>query len=151
LEKLLTESKGLFRIGVNLVLHHFKLSKEENEELDRLLKVLENGRGRIPYKKDSDKLKVLLKKTEGTKCRYCGIEEEEFIKIWRKPIYKKGTRRKLEIEHRDGDKTNNTLANLALDCPICNIAKSDQFTEEEFMKVGKVIREIWQQRKDKLR
>jgi hypothetical protein len=32
---------------------------------------------------------------------------------------------------------------------LCNNAKSDEFTYEEFKRVGDVIKEIWQQRKSK--
>ena len=34
-------------------------------------------------------------------------------------------------------------------CAVCNNAKSDKFTYEEFKRVGDVIKEIWQQRKSK--
>jgi hypothetical protein len=33
---------------------------------------------------------------------------------------------------------------------VCNNAKSDKFTYEEFKRVGDVIKEIWQQRKSQL-
>jgi 5-methylcytosine-specific restriction endonuclease McrA len=101
-------------------------------------------------RRDKENLRPQLYGRDGTKCHYCGIEEEEFTKIWKKPIYKIGTRKRLEVEHKDGDDTHNSLENLVLACPICNIAKSDQFTYDEFKKVGNVIREIWQERKEKL-
>ncbi len=97
-------------------------------------------------KKAKDDLIKLLRKRDGTKCHYCWIEEEEFTRIWKKPIYKIGTRKRLEVEHKNGDNQNWDCENLVLACPICNIAKSDQFTYDEFKKVGDVIREIWQQR-----
>ena len=40
-----------------------------------------------------------------------------------------------------------TVEDCALSCPICNNAKSDKFTYEEFKKVGEVIREVWLLRK----
>jgi 5-methylcytosine-specific restriction endonuclease McrA len=101
-------------------------------------------------KKDKKNLRKQLHGRDGTKCHYCGIEEGEFTKIWNKPIYKIGTRKRLEVEHKDGDDTHNSPENLVLACPICNIAKSDQFRYDEFMKVGNVIREIWLQRKEGL-
>jgi|GEM_PF-4488329 len=94
--------------------------------------------------------KPLLLDMYERKCYYCGIEEKEFTDVWKKPIYKRGTRTRLEIEHKDGNLNghlNWELENLVLACPICNIAKSDQLSEEEFRKIGKVIRKIWQQRK----
>ncbi|GAH86310.1 unnamed protein product, partial [marine sediment metagenome] len=35
-----------------------------------------------------------------------------------------------------------TEENCVLSCAICNNAKSDKFTDEEFTKLGRVIREI---------
>jgi len=97
--------------------------------------------------KEKRNLRTQLYKRDGTKCHYCGIEEKEFTNIWKKPIYKVGTRKKLEIEHKDGNNQNWDWENLVLACPICNISKSDQFTYVEFRKVGNLIREIWQKRK----
>lgn len=128
-----------------------KLSREEKDELDRLLKRLDEKKGRWRSKE----LRDLYKKMYGDECHYCEIKESEITVLW-KPIYprQKGkeiisTRKGLELEHKDGVKTNNSRKNLSLACPICNIAKSDQFSEEEFKKVGKVIREIWQKRETK--
>jgi 5-methylcytosine-specific restriction endonuclease McrA len=133
-----------------------KLNKEEKDELDKLLKRLDEKKGRWRNKR----LRDLYKKMYGDKCHYCKIPESKIAKIW-KPIYskKKGneivsTRKGLELEHKDGDKTNNSRKNLSLACPICNIAKSDQFNEEQFIRVGKVIKEIWEEideKKEKLR
>lgn len=36
--------------------------------------------------------------------------------------------------------------NLVLACALCNMAKTDFLTYDEFKIVGKAIREIWQQR-----
>lgn len=101
-------------------------------------------------------------------CHYCGIDcgenGENFLKIWKHPCYaredkdgKRTGRMNLEIEHKNNlislEKRFEDywdLGNLTLACPICNIAKSDQFTYDEFKKVGNVIREIWEERKNKL-
>lgn len=100
-------------------------------------------------------------------CHYCGIycgeNGEEFKKIWGKGCYGKNGkpdsgRKRLEIEHKNNLSSDKNISrekrfqdywdldNLTLACPICNIAKGDQFTEDEFEKVGKVIRKIWKQR-----
>lgn len=92
------------------------------------------------------------------KCHYCGIEcgieEGKFIQIWgwfypKKPPYKtgKGRGKRLEIDHKDNDKRNDLPENCVLACPICNNAKSDKFTYEEFKKVGEVIKQIWPKHK----
>jgi len=92
-----------------------------------------------------NELRNALRKRDGTKCHYCGIEDEDIPKIWGK-IYGGKTRKRLEVEHKDSSQ-GDTLQNCVLACPVCNIAKSDIFTYEEFKRVGDVIKEIWQQRK----
>jgi hypothetical protein len=37
-----------------------------------------------------------------------------------------------------------------LACALCNNAKSNKFTYGEFKRVGDVIKEIWQQRREQL-
>ena len=78
-------------------------------------------------------------------CHYCGIKEENFTEVWGE-IYGGNKRgRTLEIDHKDNNQGND-LTNFVLACAICNIAKSDKFTYDEFLKVGKVIEGIWQNR-----
>ena len=59
----------------------------------------------------------------------------------------------MEIDRKGNNVIENkreyTPENCVLACALCNMAKSDKFTEEEFKRVGKVIREIWQKRKAK--
>ena len=90
-------------------------------------------------------LRNQLYERDGQKCHYCGIEEARVLKVWGM-IYKQMKRgRRLELDHKDngGD---DGLNNLVLACAICNIAKSNKFTYEEFKKVGEVIKVIWQDR-----
>ncbi|PWI46423.1 hypothetical protein CEE45_16900 [Candidatus Heimdallarchaeota archaeon B3_Heim] len=54
----------------------------------------------------------------------------------------------MELERKDNAK-GYSKENCVLSCSLCNNAKSDKFTEEEFRKVGAAIKEIWQQRKKK--
>jgi 5-methylcytosine-specific restriction endonuclease McrA len=99
--------------------------------------------------KDRNKLKAKLREKYGTKCHYCGIEEEEFTNIWKKKFYGLGKRgQTLEIEHKDGNKENWSWENLVLACALCNMAKTNFLTYDEFKRVGNVIREIWQERKN---
>jgi len=100
-------------------------------------------------RKEKEKLRNKLYKKDGRKCHYCEIEEEDFIQIWGK-IYGGEKRGKLEVDRKDNEKGYNE-ENSVLSCPICNNAKSDKFTYEEFLKVGHVIKQIWQQRKKKTR
>ena len=96
--------------------------------------------------KEKTELREQLYARDGTKCHYCGIEESEFRKVWGEPFYGSNRRgRKLEVDHKDSSQGDD-LANCVLACALCNMAKSDKFTYEEFKKVGDVIREIWQRR-----
>jgi len=97
-------------------------------------------------KKEKDELRNRLYKRDGKKCYYCGIEEEDFFRIWGK--FYGGKRRKLEVDRKDNEKDYRE-ENCVLACPVCNNAKSDKFTYEEFKKVGKAIKEIWLLRKEK--
>jgi 5-methylcytosine-specific restriction endonuclease McrA len=90
-------------------------------------------------------LRNKLYERDGRKCHYCGIEELDFTKLWGK-FYGGRKREKLEIDRKD-NRPEYDIEYCVLACPICNNAKSDKFTYEEFKKVGNVIREIWQERK----
>jgi 5-methylcytosine-specific restriction endonuclease McrA len=86
-----------------------------------------------------------LYERDGKRCHYCGIDKKDFPKIW--GTFYGGIKRgqTLEIDHKD-NKKGNDLTNLVLACALCNMAKSDKFTYDEFLKVGKVIEEIWRNR-----
>ena len=98
--------------------------------------------------KEKDRLREKLYRRDGWQCHYCGIQEEEVIPIWGKFYGQDKRGKKLEVDRKDNSKGYN-LGNCVLACSVCNCAKSDKFTYEEFKKVGDVIKEIWQQRKKK--
>jgi len=93
-------------------------------------------------KKEKDKLRDILYKRDGEKCYYCGIEEKDFVPIWGEFYGGKTRGKKLEVDRKDNGK-GYTLENCVFSCSICNNAKSDKFTGEEFKKVGKSIKQIW--------
>jgi len=96
-------------------------------------------------RKEKDKLRDRLYERDGNKCYYCGIDEEDFFRIWGKFYGGKTRGKKLEVDRRDNEK-GYTLENCVLACSVCNNAKSDKFTDGEFKKVGKVgkaIKQIW--------
>ena len=96
---------------------------------------------------EKTQLRNELYRRDGKQCHYCGILEDEFCQIWGRPFYggfKRG--RRLEVDR----KTNGLgydIENCVSACPICNMAKSDKFSYDEFKQVGEVIRRIWQSRK----
>lgn len=81
-------------------------------------------------------------------CYYCEITEEQIGTLWQKyPELTKRTRgRKLEIDRKKPNESYDNKENLVLCCYWCNNAKTDTFTEEEFLKVGQIIKQIWQSR-----
>lgn len=85
------------------------------------------------------------------KCHYCGIDEDKFLEIWdyfyprKLPDGSVTGRSKLEIDRKD-NKKEHLPENCVLACSICNNAKSDKFTYKEFKMVGKVIKQIWNER-----
>jgi 5-methylcytosine-specific restriction endonuclease McrA len=91
---------------------------------------------------DKRKIRKILEK-KSRECFYCGIPEDDFIKVW--GIFYKTRGKRLEIERKDNNK-GCSIENCALACAICNNAKSNKFTEEEFKEVGKVIKKIWKSR-----
>lgn len=81
------------------------------------------------------------------KCEYCNINEEDIddladhLKLWKKSH--RGW--SLEIDRKDSN-YEYTKNNCVMACYWCNNAKTDEFTHEEFRKVGKVIKKIWADR-----
>lgn len=83
---------------------------------------------------------------DGTRCHQCHIEEYNFRNIWGDNFYG-GIKRGgvLEIDRKDNDREY-SRENCILACAICNMAKSDKFSHDEFQKIGTVIEEIWRQK-----
>jgi 5-methylcytosine-specific restriction endonuclease McrA len=91
--------------------------------------------------------------SKGRVCHYCKISQEEFNQLWdvksEEQLTKRLRGRKLEVERlRPND--DYTLDNMVACCYWCNNAKTDTFTEKEFLKVGKVFGEVWKARLAKL-
>jgi 5-methylcytosine-specific restriction endonuclease McrA len=89
------------------------------------------------------------------KCYYCGITEENIKKLIDNKLI--GTKRlstrgrSLELEREKPEEPYDNTDNLVLCCYWCNNAKSDEFSEEEFKEIGKVIGKIWQTRLQRIR
>jgi hypothetical protein len=82
------------------------------------------------------------------KCFYCNITEEDTAKLWSKfpDLTKRKRGKKLEIERLEPNLPYNITANLVFSCYWCNNAKTDTFTKDEFIQVGKVFEKIWENR-----
>ena len=79
-------------------------------------------------------------------CYYCKIPERFIEKIYWdiRRTKRPRTRVRLELERLDPD-CNYNSKNVVLACFNCNNSKSDIFTREEFVNIGKVIKRIWEQ------
>lgn len=83
-------------------------------------------------------------------CYYCKLPEAELERLHNQPghINKRYPKRgkSLELDRKDPHLPYSDIDNLVLACYWCNNAKTDTFTSEEFMEVGKVFKEIWKKR-----
>lgn len=79
-------------------------------------------------------------------CFYCDITEQELSALFEilKEVNKRPTRGKtLELERKIADRPYDELDNLVLCCYMCNNAKSDFFSHEQFIPIGKAIKQVW--------
>jgi 5-methylcytosine-specific restriction endonuclease McrA len=109
------------------------IKKLEKEYIDSFSKIFSEG-----------EFIQLLEKRE---CHYCGITLDGIESlIEKRKLYKKSLRGwSLEIDRLNSN-IEYTPDNCVMSCYWCNNAKTDEFTPAEFLKVGKVIKEIWQER-----
>ncbi len=52
----------------------------------------------------------------------------------------------LEIDRKQANLPYSNIQNLVLACYWCNNAKTDTFTEQEFLQMGEVMKRIWENR-----
>ncbi len=81
-------------------------------------------------------------------CYYCKITEVEIKSLegTDNPLTKRNRGKKLEIDRKEPELTYDRIDNLAFCCYWCNNAKTDTFTEVEFIEIGKAIQKVWQNR-----
>ncbi len=95
--------------------------------------------------KQKSLLRNQLYKEAGRTCHYCGIVEKDFSIIWGEFYGGKRRGPTLEVDRKDNDRGYN-IDNCVLACAVCNNAKSNKFSYDEFVNVGKTIRKVWQNR-----
>ncbi|MCX6737075.1 MAG: hypothetical protein NTW73_03270 [Candidatus Parcubacteria bacterium] len=71
-------------------------------------------------------------------CFYCGIPENMVYK------FAKGNMRNRLTIDRINPKGSYSINNIVLACGVCNFVKSDIFTKEEMLEVGKIIKIKWE-------
>jgi 5-methylcytosine-specific restriction endonuclease McrA len=83
-------------------------------------------------------------------CHYCSLPQEQLDEIHNQPghINKRYPKRgkSLEIDRKQSQLPYNNIDNLVFACYWCNNAKTDTFTEEEFLRIGVIMKSIWEER-----
>ncbi len=101
---------------------------------------------------NSDQLYSLFRWWEDTPkvCFYCSLSENLLEELHNQPghINKRFPQRgkSLEIDRKQADLPYSKIDNLVLACYWCNNAKTDTFTEREFLEMGQLIKRIWENR-----
>lgn len=81
------------------------------------------------------------------KCAYCQITQREIERLWSvEELTKRNRGKNLEIDRKMPNEKYDNIGNLVLSCYWCNNAKTDTFTHDEFLEIGKAIQTIWQKR-----
>lgn len=83
-------------------------------------------------------------------CYYCSLPENALEELHNQPghINKRFPQRgkSLEIDRKQSNLPYSVIQNLVLACYWCNNAKTDTFTEQEFLQLGEVMKKIWENR-----
>ena len=124
--------------------------KNDREYLSNLRKI---WKSKFKETKTTDSFWAFKKWYEGTekKCIYCGIKEERITELYNKngKLTKRKRGRKLEIDRKKPNDDYENISNLVFSCYWCNNAKTDTFTYDEFLPIGKEIEKIWKKRLEK--
>jgi 5-methylcytosine-specific restriction endonuclease McrA len=94
---------------------------------------------------DKARLRNHLYERDGRTCHYCGIAERDFLMIWGEFYGSKRRGSTLEVDRKDNNR-GYEIDNCVLACAVCNNAKSDKFSYDEFISVGKIITQVWKER-----
>ncbi len=80
-------------------------------------------------------------------CYYCGVPQPEIDRLIKeKKIFKKNERGfNLELDRKEPNKEY-SAKNCVMACYWCNNAKTDEFSEQEFIPIAEGIREVWKRR-----
>lgn len=142
IEKILGIKRDVFSLWWN-EFHAYR------EELSAIRKKYRSKEGALFVREDFWRFYDWFK-SKGTECHYCGISEKSINKLFELGLVntkRQNTRgRKLEIERIKPNESYSNTENLVSCCYWCNNAKTDEFTEEEFLAVGEAIGDIWKRR-----
>jgi hypothetical protein len=130
---------------------------ERYKEIQKRKSFLTNKITQIDYEDEdlhftNEQLYLFFQWWENTQksCHYCSLPENELDNLHNQPghINKRYPKRgkSLEIDRKQSDLPYTNIDNLVLACYWCNNAKTDTFTEEEFLRIGIIMKNIWEER-----
>jgi len=133
-------------VSVNELYNRFQKLKGEYIELIKNLEkdYVDSFQKNFPVYKFEE---LISEGNEDNCCHYCKITIKQIEELAdKKKVFKKNFRGwSLEIDRKDSN-FEYTPDNCVMACYWCNNAKTDEFTYNEFKKVGASIQEIWENR-----
>lgn len=100
---------------------------------------------RFPF----DEFKSFYERDTNKKCHYCDITESEIADMKKEGLIRAKTHRGTYMEiDRVSPNEEYCKDNIVFACYWCNNAKSDEYSLNEFKKIGEVIKEVWKDRKE---
>lgn len=133
-------------ISRNAVSQLYEELKQKRDEINKV-RALYNRKGykSIPFSRFYETFQ-----SYELKCCYCEITQDQIDQLFAsKQVFTKREKtrgRSLELERVKPNEKYDVPDNLKLACYWCNNAKSDEFTEEEFIPIAKQIRKVWDAR-----
>jgi 5-methylcytosine-specific restriction endonuclease McrA len=126
------------------------------EDIYKRMNYLKNNNGDLivtlerEYIKTFEKLfsfEAFEKLLSQDRCHYCDISIADIEMLAEKRrLYRKNERGWILEIDRLNSNFEYTPENCVMACYWCNNAKTDEFTETEFLEIGKVIKDIWKKR-----
>lgn len=124
--------------------------KEDREYLSNLRKIWKSKFKNVSTYESFWDFKKWHEETDKI-CCYCKITQEEINLLREKNLIETKRSRgfKLEIDRKLPNQEYDNIDNLVFSCYWCNNAKTDEFSYEEFLPIGKEIEIIWRKRLSK--
>ena len=125
-------------------------NKKEREYLSNLRRI---WKSKFENTETTESFWIFKKWFEETekKCKYCQISEDKINELYDKygELTKRNRGKKLETDRKKPNEKYENIDNLVFSCYWCNNAKTDTFTHDEFLSIGKEIEIIWKKRLEK--
>jgi hypothetical protein len=125
------------------------IQKRKSFLSNKINQIIEEGED-LSFSNDQMYLFFIWWENEPKICYYCHLPEKllSVLHLMPEHINKRYPKRgkSLEIDRKQSNLAYTNLNNLVLSCYWCNNAKTDTFTDKEFLEIGSVIKNIWEKR-----